>query len=794
MRRSPALTDVEVDEADDMIARLRLTGWQYAMLLALLALVVLISWLGVASTSRVAEESVALAQHLQDTTGDRNGLERRLSQLRVDIDDWREGRLDHAQVELSVALVQRQLQTGADEDRTDELLAAQHQTVGDSVETIIEVVEQGVPVGEEGDATQLDTALEEALTAARVVVDARETENIERLFELEAEVGEARRDLAVAAVLVLVLVAALIGLLRRLQRSNYRRASALLEQESRRSLEAQADKFRAESLAKIQTEILELVATDRPAAEVFERIIERTARHVPGITLRFCAGSDRPDPARAGSIPMVARESSTVLGELEWTRGVEAELPADFDLIATFAAGLGALAIDRHEAAEAIVFQATHDALTGLANRGLFTDTAKAAIGRAECSESRFAVLFMDLDRFKVINDTFGHEAGDQVLIHVARCLVSSVRSSDTVARLAGDEFVVLMEDVGDSDSVERTAKRLQRSLHEPVEVGGISIQLASSIGIAHGDGSSNVEELLRNADAAMYRAKSNGRDRFEFFDDALRDLTERRNDLDAALRAAIEHCEFVALFQPLYDATSLTVVGFEVLVRWQRPGVGLVSPGEFIEVAEELGLIGQIDRIVMESAMQAVKEFRAIDPTVTVGVNVSARDLMRPDFADRVEALLDDTDADPSALVLEITETVLVEDPGAMHGPLNRLRESGVKVAIDDFGTGYSSLRYLRELPADVLKIDRAFVSGSYDTELADPPIVASVIDLGHAVGLEVIAEGVETPAQLEALQLLGADVVQGFLFSRPVEFNDAKDMLGGGCHVQPPASSTTG
>ena len=766
----------------DAAAHLRLTAWQYAVLLALLGLVGIISWLGVASTSRVADTSIDLAQHLQNTTGDSTGLERQLSKLRVDVDAWRDGVVDQEQVELSIALVQRQLQTGVDEERTDPLIADQHQIVDDSVQTIIAVVGKGVPAPLSVDAVRLDAALDDALAAARTVVDAREVESVERLFDLEDEVEAAKSDLGLAAGLVLVLVGMLIALLRRIQRSNYRRASLLLEQESRRYLEARAGQDRAEALAKIQTEILELVATDRPTAEVFARISDRTAEHLPGIVLRFCSGSDPSDPSRSGAVPMAARESSVVLGELEWTCAEGTELPADFQLIVTFAAGLGALALDRQEAAEAMVFQATHDPLTGLPNRSLFSDKVEAAIERSRHSDSRIAVLFMDLDRFKVINDTFGHEAGDQILIHVARCLMSGVRASDTVARLAGDEFVVLMEDVGDLEQVERTAQRVQSHLQEPVEVSGITMQLASSIGIALGDDDSGVEELLRNADAAMYRAKSNGRDRFEFFDEALRDWTERRNDLEIALRTAIDNREFEAHFQPLYAASDLTISGFEALVRWDRPGVGLVSPGEFIEVAEELGLIGQIDGIMMEAAVHASKAFRAIDPEVTVGINVSARDLMRPDFADRVEQVLDETGADAEGIVLEITETVLVEDAEAVTEPLSRLRDRGLRVAIDDFGTGYSSLRYLRDLPADILKIDRAFVSGSYDAELADPPIVASVIDLGHAVGLEVIAEGVETPAQLEAIQILEADVVQGFLLSRPVEFDEAMGMLSEG------------
>ncbi|MEM9200331.1 MAG: bifunctional diguanylate cyclase/phosphodiesterase [Actinomycetota bacterium] len=779
MIRNDAVDPGSPPAAPDAVEDLRLTRSQYLLLGLMLLLVGVIGLLMTRASRDVADRSLALAYELQDVLGDRSSLERQIVKLDEDVEAWRAGEADAASVELSAALVERQLRTALDEAAVDPRLAEQVEVIRASLDGIREIASIGRPPRSSPTDEALQALVDDAMSASRQILSDREIRNVELVLDLEDDVDAAQKVVVVAAALTLVLIVLLVVLMWWIHRTNYRNASEHLTQEQQRYLGARADKDRAEALALIQTEILELVATDRPAREVFDRIKHRTAEHLPGIELQFCVGADPSNPLRAGAAPMVARESNMVLGELEWTCENGVAPPADFELILAFAAGLGALAVDRHEAAEAMVFQATHDSLTGLPNRSLLTTTVEQALARSKTKNTQVALLFLDLDRFKVINDTFGHDAGDQILMHFSRCLMSSVRAADTVARLAGDEFVVLMEDAGELEQVEQTARRIQAALEAPVDVDGVPIQLAACIGIAHGDGDMTVDELLRNADLAMYRAKKNGRDRFEFFDEDLRDWTERRTDMELALRAAIDHGELEAHFQPLFDTESLRIVAFESLVRWNRPGVGMVSPGEFIELAEEVGFVDRIDRFMLRAAIEAVTELRAITPTVVVGVNVSARDLSHPDFVEDVEALLRSTGTQPSALVLEITETTMVEDAELIAEGLERLRAIGVQIAIDDFGTGYSSLRYLRDLPADHLKVDQAFVSGSYDSELADPQIVASVIDLGHAVGLEVIAEGVETTAQLEALKILGADVVQGFLLSRPLNLENAKSLL---------------
>ena len=435
----------------------------------------------------------------------------------------------------------------------------------------------------------------------------------------------------------------------------------------------------------------------------------------------------------------------------------------------------------RVTAQAALVWQATHDSLTGLVNRSMLLDRLDHALTRAERSGGALALFYVDLDEFKTVNDTFGHRAGDEILRQTASRLTSVVRRGDTVARVGGDEFVVLCESVDDDSAVLVLAERLVDALNVPVSSDGHLVPTAASVGVstsASGSGGETRAELLADADAAMYRAKRNGGSRWEMADEGMREWAFRRRETEEALKRAVEHDELRLEYQPIVDTSSLAIVGFEALVRWERPGRGTVWPADFVPLAEETGLIVPIGEWVLRRACLQVAEWNRERPApfepLQVSVNVSGRQCNRPDLAATVAGIVAETGVDPSWLVLEITETVLVGRGRSLATQLAQLQEVGVRVAVDDFGTGYSSLAYLRSLPLDVLKVDRAFVS-DLDVDGTDRTVVNAVVALAHALGLLVVAEGVETPAQLEALREIGCDRAQGFLLARPVPADHA-------------------
>ncbi len=416
--------------------------------------------------------------------------------------------------------------------------------------------------------------------------------------------------------------------------------------------------------------------------------------------------------------------------------------------------------------------QAVHDALTGLPNRTLFADRVERALARARRRGGRVAVLFFDLDHFKVVNDSLGHHAGDQLLVALADRLRDLLRDSDTVARFGGDEFAVLLEDVDDGSGPVRVAESVIELLSQPIVVGGRRHVISASIGIAlSGPGSSSPAALVRDADAAMYRAKLGGRNGYEVFDDRMRAHAMERLRIENELRAALEEEQFELHFQPIVDLTDPAhpICSAEALVRWRHPRRGLLGPGEFIAVAEESGLILGLGRWVLEEACRACAAWPAVDgKRVSVTVNLSPRQI-GPRLIDAVAAAITDSGLDPSLLALEITEGVLLEDSDTSRATLKALRALGARLLLDDFGTGYSSLGYLRRLPLDGLKVDRSFVDGLGADEEASA-IVGAIIGMATSLGLSVVAEGVETPAQLAALAELGCGLAQGYLFARPM------------------------
>jgi diguanylate cyclase (GGDEF)-like protein len=449
--------------------------------------------------------------------------------------------------------------------------------------------------------------------------------------------------------------------------------------------------------------------------------------------------------------------------------------PAEQDVLLAFAEH-ASLALNDASAVEGMrrafdsaLHQATHDPLTGLPNRALVLDRLGQALARAQRHGGRVTVLFADLDRFKVVNDSLGHGAGDRLLVSVSERLRSAVRAEDTVGRLSGDEFVVICENTSDREA-EAVAERAAAAIAEPFVVGGRETVITASIGIAHAEPHTRAEDMLRDSDVAMYRAKERGRARIELFDAAMRLRMFDRLETEHALRTALARHELRLVYQPIVCLDDGRVVAAEALVRWDHPVRGLISPSEFIPVAEESGLVLPLGRYVLNEACHQLARWRAAGRSeLRVTVNLSARQFSDPDLLAVVAAALEAAGLPGDALWLEITESVLMEEAESTAETLRALKGLGVHLSVDDFGTGYSSLSYLKRFPVDLLKIDRSFVDG-LGTEAEDSAIVNAIISLARALRLGVVAEGVEHPAQLVELHRLGCTAVQGFLLAPPL------------------------
>lgn len=429
-------------------------------------------------------------------------------------------------------------------------------------------------------------------------------------------------------------------------------------------------------------------------------------------------------------------------------------------------------AIERKFAEVQLSHQALHDPLTGLANRALLMERLAQALARTERRPSSVAVLFLDIDRFKTINDNFGHEVGDSVLACIGDRLRKALRPEDMASRFGGDEFVVLCEDLEDDRHVVTIANRIGRSISEPISLEAGEVVVTTSIGIAAARGiRDRPEVLLRDADAAAYRAKERGRDRFEFFDQRMRARLLRRSRRESELRHAIDEGELRLYYQPLVLVDDLRVGRVEALVRWEHPRLGLLLPREFIPVAEETGFIVDLGSWVLREACCQTVRWEHASPdqrSISIAVNVSPRQLDHPDFEDTVWQILEETGAEPKNLWFEITETAFMDPARPVLEMLGRLRECGIHLAIDDFGTGYSSLSHLRQFRIDELKVDQTFVQG-LERDGEDSSIVAAVVNLAHNLGLSAVAEGVETAEQFRRVQLVGCDLAQGFYFAAP-------------------------
>ncbi len=437
---------------------------------------------------------------------------------------------------------------------------------------------------------------------------------------------------------------------------------------------------------------------------------------------------------------------------------------------------------DRNRLLDELAHQAFHDGLTGLANRALLHDRLDHALARSRRSAATVAVLFCDLDGFKMINDTLGHDAGDLLLIDVARRIEYNIRDGDTAARLGGDEFAIVLDETTTDDTT-TLAQRLLDTLREPFVVNGREIFVSASIGIAENRTKAlDADELLCRADIAMYAAKSRGRNRIEVFEPTMQTDLAARQALHGDLRHALQDGQLSVHYQPLCDLDTQTIESFEALARWNHPTRGLVGPNDFIPIAEEAGLIVDIGRYVFREACQQTAQWRTLPgaQNLCIGVNVSSHQLADEHFVTDVQTALTEAGLPPTALILELTESTLLSDTSLVQARLEALKRLGIRIAIDDFGTGYSSLAYLHAFPIDFLKIDKSFVNElSQTTNDQGLVMVRSIISIGHNLNLGVIAEGIEQTAQLDELRDAGCNTGQGYLFARPVPPDQIPELL---------------
>jgi diguanylate cyclase (GGDEF)-like protein len=538
---------------------------------------------------------------------------------------------------------------------------------------------------------------------------------------------------------------------------------------------------------------LAVAATVNDVLQVFSAHVERLLAADSATLLfgeRATAPTPRPedDEAETLEFALAAADDTPILCRVRRTSTLERFGAVDERRareLAEHTSGALQRALEREKLEEQLRHRAFYDSLTGLPNRALFLDRLGHAVARGERLGHEVAVLFIDLDRFKLVNDSLGHGAGDQLLVSVAERLRGCLRDSDTIARLGGDEFTVLLEGATAIFDASKAAERILDTLRAPFVVDGQETYAAASVGIAGGAAADHAgRDLLREADIALYRAKALGRGRFTIYEPRMSQMPGEYLHLESDLHRAIERDELTLHYQPIFDLRSSEVTGVEALLRWEHPEKGMIPPGQFIPLAEDTGLIVPIGRLVLEQACRQLREWRDADlvgENLFVSVNLSARQLQDASLIPDVQRIIVESGINPQVLQLEITESVVMQDPEAMVARLNALKALGIKLAVDDFGTGYSSLAYLKRFPIDVLKIDRAFVTGLANGG-QDSAIVQTVVGLARALGLRTTAEGIEERSQWDRLEQLGCESGQGFIFARPLRPAAVIDLLAGG------------
>jgi diguanylate cyclase (GGDEF)-like protein len=524
---------------------------------------------------------------------------------------------------------------------------------------------------------------------------------------------------------------------------------------------------------------LVLVHTER-LADATQELLDRDATATLLDLSRLAAdplGAIAQIRTAAPEMPIVALAGSAEkVGGVQAVRAGAQDFLVKSDLTAERLAEAVRFAIERKRSQVELAHRALHDPLTGLPNRALFLDRLGVALDRSRRTSGTVAVLFLDVDNFKQVNDTLGHAAGDRLLAVLADRLRAMLRPMDTVARFGGDEFTLLFEDLSSEREVVLVAERISRAARVPIRIDESELSVTVSIGIAVVDDPVvPPETVIREADAAMYRAKDRGRSRYELFDEAAKQRATKRLELESALRHAVEHAELRVHYQPRFALNGeRQMTGFEALVRWEHPERGLITPSEFIPLAEEMGIVIPIGEYVIQSALRQLASWQTERPALTISVNLSPRQLEDTGLAAMLAASIRGAGLDPATLYIEITESAITNNPELSLRMLQALKGVGLRIALDDYGIGASSLGILTRMPIDALKIHESFVSG-LDGNPANASIVGAVIELGHALGLTVVAEGVETDAQLDELRTLGCDGAQGFFLGQPVSQEEA-------------------
>jgi diguanylate cyclase (GGDEF)-like protein/PAS domain S-box-containing protein len=519
----------------------------------------------------------------------------------------------------------------------------------------------------------------------------------------------------------------------------------------------------------------------------FEQITGYSKSDVIGKGLATLYGSDITQPSlRKFQLAIQERHETQVVlrnyrkdGSLFWNELYISPVMDEKNTVTHFICTMSDIS-ERRKMEEQLLRQATHDTLTNLPNRSLLLDRAEQTLLSTRLNHSVFAMLFLDLDRFKLVNDSLGHNIGDELLKEVSKRLLRNIRESDTIARIGGDEFVALFPLLNNAEEVIPLAQRILKAIAKPYNIKTHELNITASVGISfYPKDGKTVEQLMKNADISMYHAKDSGRNNFKFYTNEMNERLTKRMTLESNIRVALEKDQFSLYYQPIFDLRTNRVVSVEALIRWLHPTLGMISPMDFIPLAEESGMIIPISEWVMQTAIRQNIEWQKQGiPPIRMAVNMSARQFKQPNVGKSIQKLLDDAHLESKYLELELTETMLIENANDAITILNNLKDMGVQLAIDDFGTGYSSLNYLKQFPVDKLKIDRSFVNDVNASD-NDAAITKAIINLGHSLKLTVLAEGVEKQEQLNFLLENQCDQVQGYFFSKPLEAKACTDLI---------------